>query len=153
MIDVNLTGVFLTNRAVSADAPPGGGAIVNVASIMALIGYYPGFRASATPMPRPRPASPASPARSPVEYATDDIRANAIAPAGTAAPAWATPRGKDPRRSRVRVFEASILEGTPMARRGKPEEFASAWSPIFCSPAASYVTGEVFVQDAAATAR
>lgn len=73
------------------------------------------------------------------EWAGDGIRVNAVAPwyirTQRSEPALADPDYLD-----------EVLEHTPMARIGEPEEVAATVA-FLCLPAASYITGEVVAVD------
>jgi Tropinone reductase 1 len=74
-----------------------------------------------------------------VEWASDNIRVNAIAPWYIRTP-LTEPLLKDP------VYLAGILERTPLKRIGDPEE-VSALAAFLCMPAASYITGQCIAVD------
>ncbi|CCG98564.1 short-chain dehydrogenase/reductase SDR [Fibrella aestuarina BUZ 2] len=74
-----------------------------------------------------------------VEWATDGIRVNAVAPWYIRTP-LAAPVLDNPDKL------AGILARTPMKRVGEPEEVASAVS-FLSMPAASYITGQVLALD------
>jgi tropinone reductase I len=73
------------------------------------------------------------------EWAEDGIRVNAIAP-------WyiATPLAKQVLKDDA--YKKEVLDRTPMKRVGEPGEVASAVL-FFCSPQASYITGQTLAVD------
>lgn len=80
-----------------------------------------------------------------VEQAKYGIRANCICP-GAIDTAW-THKETGPMKAR---HEQMILSGTPMGRRGTPEEIANAYL-FLASDEASYVTGALFSVDGGIT--
>jgi NAD(P)-dependent dehydrogenase (short-subunit alcohol dehydrogenase family) len=79
------------------------------------------------------------------DYATENIRVNAIAP-GYIATDMTQGGLNNPEMSRV------WTEMTPMRRAGQAEDVAAA-ALFLCSPASNYVTGEVLVVDGGYTIR
>lgn len=80
-----------------------------------------------------------------VEQARHGIRANCVCP-GAIDTAW-THKETGPMKAK---HEKMIIEGTPMARRGTPEEIANAYL-FLASDEASYVTGALFSVDGGIT--
>uniref|UniRef100_A0A7S0ZH06 Uncharacterized protein n=1 Tax=Timspurckia oligopyrenoides TaxID=708627 RepID=A0A7S0ZH06_9RHOD len=74
-----------------------------------------------------------------VEWATDGIRVNSVAPWYTYTPLAAQVLEKP-------EYLDKVLQRTPMQRVGKPEEVAAAVS-FFCMPASSYITGQTLQVD------
>lgn len=120
----------------------GGGAILNVGSISGIVSNVPQNQVaynSSTAAVHMMTKSLAS------EVAAENIRVNAVAPGyvetdmsrgGIENPEW-----------------FPIWRGmTPMGRAGRPEEVAAA-ALFLCSPASSYMTGEVLVIDGGYTTR
>jgi NAD(P)-dependent dehydrogenase (short-subunit alcohol dehydrogenase family) len=140
---INLDAVFLACRAaLNPMTAQRSGVILNIGSISGYISN----------IPQPQAAYNASKAAVHMltrslasDYAAENIRVNAIAPGyietdmtagGFANPEW-----------------APVWRGmTPMGRAGLVEEVA-AGALYLCSPAASYVTGEVLVIDGGYTTR
>ena len=141
VLAVNLTGVWLGCRAaVPAMLRSGGGAIVNVASMVALMG-------SATP----QMAYTASKGgvlsltrEVAVEYARRGIRANALCPGPIDTPLIAELLADPEQRERRFVH-------IPMGRMGRPEEVARA-ALFLASDDSSFMTGASLVVDGGITA-
>ncbi|XP_010457924.1 PREDICTED: tropinone reductase homolog At1g07440-like isoform X2 [Camelina sativa] len=72
------------------------------------------------------------------EWASDGIRANAVAPAGIATPIVGAVYDDD--------FVKAFVSRKPLGRLGEPEEVASVVA-FLCMPAASYITGQTICVD------
>jgi 3-oxoacyl-[acyl-carrier protein] reductase len=131
---VNVSGpLLMAQRAVRLMQQRGQGRIVNIASIS-------GVRASAG-----RAAYGTSKAavigltrQMAIEFATDGITVNAVAPGPVD-----TPMSRD---VHTDVTRESYYRAIPMRRYGRPEEIASAVS-FLCSDDASYITGHTIPVD------
>lgn len=136
VIAVNLKGAFLVGQAVAREmAKTGGGAIVNMSSVNAVmaipsIASYNASKGGVNQLTRVMALSLA-------EHA---IRVNAVAP-GTIATELAQKAvlGSDEARAR-------IMSRTPMKRLGTPQEIADVCA-FLLSSASSYMTGEIVYVD------
>ncbi len=142
---VGLTGAFLCARVFGAVmARQGGGAIVNVASDLALIA--PDQRLYQRPDRRPeeQPVKPVS--YSVVKsgllgltrylatyWAEQGVRVNALSPGGV-------------RQDQSEEFVARVSRLVPLGRMARPEEYRDALV-FLCSDASSYMTGQNLVVD------
>ncbi len=135
VVDINLNG---TMRVCTAARPllgaAGGGAIVNLASMLSFFGggLVPGYSASKGGIAQLTKSLA-------IAYAADGIRVNAVAPGWIATPLTAALRA-DPARS------DAILARTPLNRWGEPDEIAGAVL-FLASPAASFITGSILNVD------
>lgn len=133
MLAINLTGVFLCMKhEITQMLAQGGGAIVNTASIAGLVGLrtsgaYVASKHGVVGVTR----------TAALEYATDNIRVNAVCPGYIETPM--TEEG-------MRRRGAEILATVPMRRLGQPEDIAEAvvW---LCSDRAGFVTGAAYAVD------
>ena len=135
VIAVNLTGVwFCMKYEIPQMLTQGGGAIVNTASALGLVGG----RGTAAYVASKHGVVGLTKTAA-LEYAQQGIRVNCVCPGAIQTPmtdrAWSDPG----RRARVIASE-------PIGRIGKPEEIAEAvvW---LCSDAASFVTGHAMSVD------
>ena len=136
VIGVNLKGAFLVGQAVArAMVPTGGGAIVNMSSVNAVmaipgIASYNASKGGVNQLTRVMALA----------LAGHGIRVNAVAP-GTIATELARQAvlGSDEAKAR-------ILSRTPMQRLGTPEEVADVCA-FLVSSASSYMTGEIVYVD------
>ncbi len=134
VLDVNLTGAM---RAVTAARPllaERKGTIVLMASMLSFFGggLVPGYAASKGGIAQLTKSLA-------IAYAADGIRVNAIAP-GWIATGLTNAIQADPLRSRA------IVERTPLARWGTPEDVAGV-ALFLASPLAAFVTGCILPVD------
>jgi NAD(P)-dependent dehydrogenase (short-subunit alcohol dehydrogenase family) len=137
VIDINLTGVWLCMKyEIPALLAAGGGAIVNVASILGQVGF-----ANAPAYVAAKHGVIGLTKTAAIEYASQGVRVTAVCPAFIATPM---------------LEHAGIKEGSdlynmvagmhPMKRLGTPEEVADLITWL-CSDGASFVTGNPILVD------
>jgi NAD(P)-dependent dehydrogenase (short-subunit alcohol dehydrogenase family) len=141
VLEVNLTAPFLLTRAVAAHMVGRGGSIVNVASILGLVGSgripqasYAASKGAIVNLTRELAA----------QWAGDAVRVNALAPG------WFASEMTSEMLSSERGL-AFIERNTPMRRAGAPDELDGALV-FLASDASRYMTGQVLVIDGGWTA-
>ena len=143
IMDINVDAVFRMCRSVITPMKKQGeGVILNIGSISGLVSN----------IPQPQTAYNASKAAVHMmtkslasDYANQNIRVNAIAPGYIRTEMTNLPKENE-------HWYPTWNELTPMNRMAEPHEVASA-ALFLCSPASSYVTGEVLVVDGGYTTR
>jgi NAD(P)-dependent dehydrogenase (short-subunit alcohol dehydrogenase family) len=153
VIDVNLTGPFLVTRAViPLMLEARAGSIVNVASLIGIDGFYPGFPVSGAAYAATKAGLTGMTKQIAAEYAGDNIRANAIAPGWQGAGTRLADHFKSDWSAEDKErFEKAILAGTPMGRRGDAKELKGLVIYL-ASDASSFVTGQLIAHDGGWTA-
>jgi NAD(P)-dependent dehydrogenase (short-subunit alcohol dehydrogenase family) len=144
--DVNVKGTFLTSRAAIRYLSDGGGAIVNQASIAALVGVrnlaaYCAAKGAVVALTRAMA----------VDLADRGIRVNALCP-GTVATALMEPLLRERGEGDIAVGVARTATRYPIGRLGTPDEIAAA-ALYLASDDASFVTGTIFTVDGGMTAQ
>jgi NAD(P)-dependent dehydrogenase (short-subunit alcohol dehydrogenase family) len=141
VIDINLKGVFLgCQYAIPALQRAGGGSIINTASFVAILGAavpqiaYTASKGGVLAMTR----------EIAVEFARQNIRANALCPGPVETPLLAELLADSARRQRRLVH-------IPPGRFARPEEIANA-ALFLASDESSYVNGSTFLVDGGITA-
>jgi len=137
VININLKGVWLCLKyEIIQMCTQGGGAIVNTASIMGLVGSW--SRSGVYNASKHGVVGLTKTAA--LEYATLGIRVNAVCPGYIRTPLIEEALASNPE------MEAQIVARHPVGRMGRPEEIAEAvmW---LCSDAASFVTGHTMTVD------
>ena len=143
IMDVNVDVVFrMCRSAIPPMKKQGEGVILNIGSISGLVSN----------IPQPQTAYNASKAAVHMmtkslasDYADQNIRVNAIAPGYVKTDITNLPK-------KYEHWYSTWSKQTPMTRMAEPHEIASA-ALFLCSPASSYVTGEVLVVDGGYTTR
>jgi NAD(P)-dependent dehydrogenase (short-subunit alcohol dehydrogenase family) len=143
VLDVNLKGVFFMAQAVGRqmrDQSPKGGSIINMASIMGLVGYYQraaycSSKAGVVNLTRVLA----------IEWAEHDIRVNAVCPTFVDTPLTRPMFESQP------AFLEDILHRTLLARLATPEEVAAA-VVFLASPGAAMIHGHALPVDGGWTA-
>jgi NAD(P)-dependent dehydrogenase (short-subunit alcohol dehydrogenase family) len=139
VIAVNLKGVFLCMKhALKEMLPAGGGAIVNIASILGLVGMAqtPAYSAAKGGVVQLTKVAA-------LEYAGSNIRVNCICPGIIDTPML---RGIPAAGRRL------LVERQPIGRLGRAEEIA-ATAVFLASDASAFTTGAVFAVDGGFTAQ
>jgi NAD(P)-dependent dehydrogenase (short-subunit alcohol dehydrogenase family) len=143
VIDVNLKGVFFVAQAVGRvmrDQQPVGGSIINMASVMGLVGYfqraaYCSSKAAVVNLTRVLA----------VEWAEHGIRVNAVCPTFVDTPLTRPMFESQPE------FTADVMKRTLLGRLATPEEIAAA-VVFLASPGAAMVHGHALAVDGGWTA-
>jgi len=145
VIGINLTGPYLCMKyAIAQMLTQGAGVIVNMASILGVVGF-----ATAGAYTAAKHGLVGLTKVAALEYATQGIRVNAVCPGFIETP-MVMERGLAAG-SHPEVYQ-QIAALHPMKRLGKPEEIAAGvvW---LCSEAASFVTGQTLIVDGGYTAQ
>ena len=131
VINLNLTGCFLTTRAVSKlMLKARSGRIINITSVVALMGNpgqanYSAAKAGLIGLTRSNAA----------EFASRGVTVNAVAPGFIASEMTAN------------LDQEPILRAIPLGRMGLPQEVAGVVRFLAADPAAAYITGQVLQVD------
>jgi NAD(P)-dependent dehydrogenase (short-subunit alcohol dehydrogenase family) len=147
VVDVDMKGVYLVSRsALPLFRRSGGGAIVNISSVMAWYtapGYVAYTAAKAGVLGMTRALA--------VELGTDGVRVNAICPGFIDTPIWQ--RNLDAMDAAdAGAFAERIRALHPLGRRGLPDDIARA-AAFLCSDEAAFVTGTHLVVDGGVSLR
>lgn len=139
-LDINLGSVFRLSRAMIEGTGEGERIIVNIASVFGQVGFpgsapYSAAKAGVIGLTRQMAA----------DYGALNVRINAIAPGLIATPATADRIANNERFRRLTIGQI------PAGRPGTPEDVAGV-ALFLCSPAASYVCGQVITVDGGWTA-
>ncbi len=139
VVDTNLRGPFHLVRAVAAHmAETGGGAIINVASALSILG-----RSKAVLYTASKHGLAGMTKGLACELAPHNIRVNAICP-GYVETEMMVQQRQD------KAFHDAVLTRTPLGRWAKPAEMGGA-AVFLASDAASYVTGHLLCVDGGLT--
>jgi gluconate 5-dehydrogenase len=152
LISINLTGVFICmQKEIELMINQKSGVIINISSILGLVGLKPEL------MPRvsyitAKHGMAGLTKQAAVEYATEGIRVNAIAPGYFEGTEIAKERlaGQDAEVANERTKK--IVENTPMKRRGQVQECIDLLLYL-SSDGSSYVTGQTIAVDGGWTAQ
>ncbi len=145
VININLTGSWLCMKyEIPQMLKQGGGAIVNMASILGIVGF-----ATASAYTAAKHGLIGLTQVTALEYATQGIRVNAVCPGFIETP-MVMQRGVAAGSHPEAYQQIAALH--PIKRLGKPEEIAAA-AVWLCSDAASFVTGAFLPVDGGYTAQ
>ena len=151
-IAVNLRSMFLCTRALLPDMiARRAGSIINLSSFLGLVGAYPNFAITAVPYAASKAGVVGLSRQVAIEYASDGIRCNVIAPG------WhgGTNLGRERRGvvtpEQQAQFEAFITGSVPMGHRGTPDDLVGL-ALYLASDASRYLTGQVIAHDGGLTA-
>ena len=148
VMEVNAKGVFLMSyAALEVMRPAGRGAIVNLVSVMSMVGYPTSlpFSDGFTAYPHSKGAVAQMTKEMGVRFAVEGVRINAVAPGFVYSPLTSNVVG-DPE------VHAEMRRLHPMGRMGQPEEIAAVVA-FLASDDASFVTASVWPVDGGYTAQ
>jgi len=153
LMAINLRGVFLSTRAALKLMLPGvrppdqqTGSIVNIASVAALRGYYPGFVSLQVSYSAAKAGVIGFTRQVAAEYAKEKIRVNAIAPGWHGGTALAAERRAVSTQEQMAAFERELMKRIPAGHRGVPDDLVGL-AVYLASDASHYVTGQVIAHD------
>lgn len=141
IIDTNLTGLFLACRAFGSHMiKQGNGSIINITSIAGHVGLR-----KSLPYCAAKGGVELATRAMALDWATHNVRVNAIAPAFFETDLTAGMRNHS-------ALSQRLLDQTPLGRFGKPDELIGA-VVYLASSASSYVTGQSILIDGGWTAQ
>lgn len=151
VIAINLRGVFLVSRAMlPLMVRSGRASIVNIASIVGLKALDPNILAQAGYVAA-KAGVIGFTRQLAVEYASEGVRVNAIAPGWHLGTRLGERVGNFATAESMERLNDFIVSHTPLGRPGRPDELAGLLLYL-ASDASSYVTGQVIVHDGGWTA-
>ena len=146
VIEVNLKGTFLVSWAAHPEmVKAGGGSIINLSSIIGLVGHQVGFGSAFNPYAASKGGVIQFTRNLALHVARDKVRVNAICPGYTVTTLTETLTGSPETMARLESMH-------PMGRLGQPEEMAAA-ALYLASDESSYVTGTYLAVDGGYTAQ
>ncbi len=146
VIEVNLKGTYLMAlHSVPEMEKAGGGSIVNLGSIMSVVGYPPEWKSGFNPYPVSKGAVLQFTRNLAIDMAAKNIRVNCLGPGFTETPLTRSLTVD----ADMRAF---LEERHPMGRLGKPEDVAYA-ALFLASDEASFMTGSYLPVDGGYTAQ
>ena len=146
VMGVNLKGTYLMSwYAVPEMEKAGGGSIINLASVMGLVGYPVGIGGGFNPYPPSKGGVVQFTRTLALDSARKNIRVNCLCP-GFVTTNFTSALTEDPETN------AFLEELHPMGRLGRPEEIANV-ALYLASDDASYVTGAALTVDGGYTAQ
>jgi NAD(P)-dependent dehydrogenase (short-subunit alcohol dehydrogenase family) len=134
VLDVNLSGVFLTSKCALPHFPEPGGAIVHVSSVTGIVGVRGRAAYSAS-----KGALIALTKNMAVDYASRGIRVNCVCPGFVKTPLIGAILADPDRTARLTAMH-------PLGRLGEPDDIARA-IVFLISNAASWITGQAIAVD------
>ena len=146
VIEVNLKGTYLMAlHSVPEMEKAGGGSIVNLGSIMSVVGYPPEWKSGFNPYPVSKGAVLQFTRNLAIDMAAKNIRVNCLGPGFTETPLTRSLTVD----ADMRAF---LEERHPMGRLGRPEDVAYA-ALFLASDEASFMTGSYLPVDGGYTAQ
>lgn len=148
LMAVNLRGAFLCLREALPPMLAGGrgGSILNIASIAGMRGYFPGFSILGANYSASKGGLIALTRQVAIEYATENIRCNAIAPGFIQDTDLGRERRAAATEETLFEFDLEMKDRIPLGRRGLPDELVDL-AAYLVSDRSSYVTGQVIAAD------
>lgn len=151
LIDIDLTGVFLCmQNELKAMVRQRNGNIINITSVLGMVGLDPELMPRASYIAAKHGVIGLT-RQAALEYASDNIRVNAIAPGWFAGTNLSRERLADRTAEEFQQREDRITKLIPMRRRGKVDEL-NGLLLYLASDDSSYITGQVFTVDGGWTA-
>jgi NAD(P)-dependent dehydrogenase (short-subunit alcohol dehydrogenase family) len=151
-VAVNLRSMFLVTRALMpALLESKNASIINLSSILGLVGTYPGFAVTAVPYAATKAAAIGFTRQLAIEYAKEHVRVNAIAPGWHGGTKLGREKMGRASSEDIQRFEDFISNSVPMGHRGTPDDLVGLVLYL-ASDASRYMTGQTFAHDGGVTA-
>jgi NAD(P)-dependent dehydrogenase (short-subunit alcohol dehydrogenase family) len=152
LMNINLRGTYLCSKMVLPHMlREKNGSIINISSIAGLLGFYPDLSGVSAAYSASKAGMMGFTRQLAAEYATDNIRCNAIAPGFHGGTDLGRERRAAASAETTRMFSEAVVSRTPLQRLGSPEELVGLVIYL-ASDASRFVTGQVIAHDGGWTA-